>query len=250
MNTIWRLLDTGKNNPYINMAIDEALAINLDKDGVPILRFYDWTEPAISIGYSQKVNDVLNLELCRKDSIPFVRRITGGGVVFHGMSFTYSIIIPKSYVLSIKDTYLWIQNNIKNGLNSLGMKGSIFNKINENKSDYCFTSPNISDLMIENKKVSGIAGRRIKRNLVCQGYVYCNDAKSMLKYVKKLHSLDNAICLNDINNGKININVFKNSIIGKWPVKFIEQPIDNQEDEILNKIYIDRYSQDSWNTKR
>jgi lipoate-protein ligase A len=68
------------------MAEDEAL---LRLVSAPVLRIYQWTEPAISIGYFGLYSDV-------PSGRPFVRRYTGGGLVDHEADFTYSIIVTRA----------------------------------------------------------------------------------------------------------------------------------------------------------
>ena len=69
-----------------NMAIDASL-LDSTPAGVAVLRHYGWSEPAITFGYTQRVEDVRNtvdtdLTLCR--------RITGGGIVDHRNDWTYT----------------------------------------------------------------------------------------------------------------------------------------------------------------
>ena len=59
MKEKWRLLRTGYNNAYRNMAIDRAVMINHSKKSVPpTIRFYGWKPSAISIGYFQSLKDM------------------------------------------------------------------------------------------------------------------------------------------------------------------------------------------------
>ena len=83
-------IDTGFNNAYINMAIDEVLL----SSRVPVLRFYQWEPCAVSIGRFQDLNEI-DLEFCTENSIDVVRRITGGKAVLHEKELTYSFIIDK-----------------------------------------------------------------------------------------------------------------------------------------------------------
>ena len=47
----WRLIQDDYHDAYTNMSIDEALL----QSEVPVLRFYRWRPPAISVGYLQKM---------------------------------------------------------------------------------------------------------------------------------------------------------------------------------------------------
>ena len=91
----WRLLfDTDHSGPE-NMARDYALLRSVaEKHSPPVLRFYGWENPAITIGYFQSIDEETNRNECRSRGIEIIRRITGGGAVFHADEITYSVIIP------------------------------------------------------------------------------------------------------------------------------------------------------------
>ena len=91
----FRLIDSGYNDPFLNMAIDEALLTSK----LPVLRFYRWKPATVSIGYFQSMKNEINLEKCKKLNIGFVRRLTGGKAVFHDQELTYSFIINKSFLI-------------------------------------------------------------------------------------------------------------------------------------------------------
>ncbi|MBT6230686.1 MAG: lipoate--protein ligase family protein, partial [Candidatus Scalindua sp.] len=77
------LIDTGFNNAYINMAIDEVLL----SSRVPVLRVYQWEPCAVSIGKYQDLDDI-DLGYCDESNIDIVRRITGGKAVLHEKELT------------------------------------------------------------------------------------------------------------------------------------------------------------------
>lgn len=245
----WRLIDSGIQDSYMNMAIDEALVQLIGPNDQPILRFFGWSQLAISIGYSQKINDVLDAELCRKEGIPIVRRPTGGGVVFHGIDITYSVILPKGfYDLDIKELYSLIQSWVKNGLIELGIKTSQFTEIKKGCSDYCFISPSFGDIMIRDCKIGGLSGRRIRQKILCQGYLYFKDAGSMLRFTKGVRGpIKEAVNLMSLGIEKEEI---KTSIINNWHAKLIKDNISDIEEESAYGLYETKYTQDEWNFMR
>ncbi len=110
-------IDTGFNNAFTNMAIDEVLL----SSRVPILRFYQWEPCAVSIGRYQDLDDI-ELEYCAENSIDVVRRITGGKAVLHERELTYSFIIDKELMpRSIIESYKIISSAIIQGLRTLGL---------------------------------------------------------------------------------------------------------------------------------
>ena len=91
----WRLLKPEVYDAYTNMAIDEAIMKARIENKVPnTLRFYTWKPSAVSIGRFQKVEDQIYVKNCRKNGVDIVRRISGGGAVYHDQNgeITYSIV--------------------------------------------------------------------------------------------------------------------------------------------------------------
>lgn len=222
ISTPWRLIDTGFRDPYMNMAIDEALVQLTGPSSLPILRFFDWSKPAISIGYSQKMNDIMDVI---KEGISIVRRPTGGGVVFHGNDITYSVILSKKFKLDIKDIYILIQSWIKTGLDKLGLITSQFKKANKGIPGYCSISPSYGDIMAGDSKLGGLAARRIRQKTLFQGYL-------------------------DLNAKNINKEEIRKSIIENWHSKSIKTILTDAEEELAGNICENKYIQDRWNFVR
>jgi lipoate-protein ligase A len=156
MKEQWRLLKTGFNTAFSNMAIDRAiLTANSDGRVPPTVRFYGWIPPAISIGYFQSVDEEIDVDACKMLGVDYVRRITGGGAVFHDKELTYSIVISEAHPgipKNILKSYERICNALLQGLTQLGIKG---------------TYAPINDILVDGKKISGNAQTR-KVNTVLQ----------------------------------------------------------------------------------
>lgn len=144
-----RLLTTGFNTAYWNMSIDEAILEMVAANKTePTLRFYGWKPHAISIGYFQGIEEEVNIEACKNMGVDIVRRITGGGAVFHAEELTYSIVIPETHYLARHDilkSYESILQGVINGLDILGIKAQF--------------AP-INDIVVDTKKISGNAQTR------------------------------------------------------------------------------------------
>jgi len=94
--SIWRLLKLETKDAFTNMAIDEAILTARIAGKVPnTLRFYRWKPSAVSIGRFQNPFNEVHVENCRKHGIDIVRRITGGGAVYHDQDgeITYSVVV-------------------------------------------------------------------------------------------------------------------------------------------------------------
>jgi lipoate-protein ligase A len=80
------------------MAVDEALLGESVGNGTATLRFYEWNEPTLSLGYFQKYAD-RTTHLASVDAA-CVRRQSGGGAIMHDRELTYSLVLPKAHPLS------------------------------------------------------------------------------------------------------------------------------------------------------
>lgn len=81
-----------------NMAVDEALLEQAAHEGCVTLRFYEWAEPTLSLGYFQSHED-RKLHPPSADC-PLVRRQSGGGAILHDRELTYSLIVPPGHELT------------------------------------------------------------------------------------------------------------------------------------------------------
>lgn len=161
-------IDTGFNNAFTNMAIDEVLL----SSKVPVLRFYQWEPCAVSIGRYQDLDDI-DLEYCAKNSIDVVRRITGGKAVLHEKELTYSFIIDKEMMpRSIIESYKIISSAIIQGLRTLGLNPKMHSTKVENRDNpVCFQEPSFNELTIYRKKFVGSAQVRKKGKLLQHGSI-------------------------------------------------------------------------------
>ncbi len=149
MSHMFRLLETGFNPAVFNMGLDEALLRSVAQgESHPTLRFYGWKPPAVSIGYFQGLHEEIDTDACAAQGVDIVRRITGGGAVFHHYEVTYSIVVPLAHPLArenILDSYRLFLGGIIKGLATLGIPSEF--------------SP-INDISTGGKKISGNAQTR------------------------------------------------------------------------------------------
>jgi len=148
----WRLLKLETHNAFMNMAVDEAiLRARIENTAPNTLRFYRWKPSAVSVGKFQSVGKEVQLENCREQGVDVVRRITGGGTVYHAFEdeVTYSVIAGKEE-LGAKDiagVYGRICAGLAEAINILGMTADF----NEGNAKVC---PNLT---VNGKKISGSA---------------------------------------------------------------------------------------------
>ena len=90
--SIGRLISLATAGAAENMAIDQSILDSVSRTGIPVLRFYQWAEPTLSLGYFQGLS--ARAAHVQSNSIGCVRRTTGGGAIVHDQELTYSITIP------------------------------------------------------------------------------------------------------------------------------------------------------------
>ncbi|MDW7673613.1 MAG: biotin/lipoate A/B protein ligase family protein [Bacillota bacterium] len=174
----WRIIDTGFNDGYYNMAVDEALLHSVtSSESEPVIRFYGWQPAAISIGYFQKLEDEIDIAGCAKRGIDVVRRLTGGRAVLHHQEITYSIIAPENNPAvsgSIVQSYLKISQGLLYGLKSLGIPVELVPhgvKPTGDSTAACFEAPSWYELAVEGKKLVGSAQTRKNGSLLQHGSI-------------------------------------------------------------------------------
>lgn len=187
----WRVIISGKENPSLNMGIDYALWRSVSQGkSPPVLRFYQWDPPAVSIGYNQSPEGIINVDFCKKNDIPAIKRPTGGSAIFHDIELTYSFCAGTCYktcFLSPIASYIEICKGIKTGIQKYGINLEIrgYNESKEpsfTKRD-CFSLSSRHDLVFNGKKIVGSAQRRNKSSFLQHGSILIEIRKKIWKNI-------------------------------------------------------------------
>lgn len=134
-------------DPYFNMAFDEFCLENL-KGETPFFCLWQ-NEPSVILGLNQNALKEVNMEYLKEKNIHLVRRITGGGAVYHdegNLNFTF-IDDYKNEINQFKKFAQFIVD----ALSHLGLNGVKQNGRN--------------DISLNDKKISGCA-KRVKDNRI------------------------------------------------------------------------------------
>ncbi len=181
MEEIWQLWQDKAHSPAMNMAIDEALLLSAPERRTSLLRLYEWSSDAVSIGYTQKISKVPDLRA------GVVRRPTGGGIVYHRHHFTYTVVLPEWHWI-VKDTkpvesYGWINRAVQDALQLLALNSSLAEddipKSVDRAGMVCFVTPTKYDLVTEKRKIAGSAQRRVKEGVLHQGSIEMENIDSI-----------------------------------------------------------------------
>ena len=150
-----RYIKNVSTNPYYNMAFDEycleSLSIN-----EPV--FYLWqNRPAVIVGFNQEVNTEVNLDYLKENGIDLVRRVTGGGAVYHDLGNLNYTIVGRSE--DLERDYPEYASIMAKALQKLGVSATLSGR---------------NDILVEGRKVSGFAKRVCKNRLMVHGTLMYN----------------------------------------------------------------------------
>jgi lipoate-protein ligase A len=260
---VWRIIDTGPLSGAENMAIDEALLRSFDPaSSQPVLRLYGWEPPALSLGRFQKAAEVLDLERCRIDAVPVVRRITGGGVIYHADELTYSIICSPAQLppaTSIKDSFRELTAFLLAFYRRLGLQAEYAvdaitdsTRLGE-KTDFCFAGRETFDILVNGRKIGGNAQRRLKEVVFQHGSIpivnragiglgYMRD--QLAEYAAETSSLMECGIAADRNSL---CQELRSAFKDVFSVELLEDACTAGEQESADSLVRSKYSCESWN---
>lgn len=274
---VWRFIDTGNGSPAFNMALDEAL-LDWHSEGKipPVIRFYGWNPPTLSIGYFQKVEKEIDLDAVKRHNLGFVRRPTGGRGVLHEHELTYSVIVSEDHPempKTVTEAYRVISEGILKGFHHLGLEAYFAvpktaeekESLKNPRSSVCFDAPSWYELVVEGRKVAGSAQTRQKGVILQHGSILLDLDEdklfSLFKYpnerVKERMQKafkDKAVAINDISSRKITLEeakeAFRKGFSEGLNIELEPYELTDEELEYVQKIAKERYENDEWNFRR
>ncbi len=248
----WRLIVTEPLDSYMNMAIEESLLISVgSKNSPPVLRFYSWKNPAVVIGYQQKVNEVVDVKYCKEHGIEICRRITGGGAVFKDPEgeLNYGFMIeentPNLPTGDITLLHKFMCNLLVDAFKRLGVNAS-------------FSGTN--DIVVDGKKISGNALAMRHGGLVYHGTILLSvdipkmfgplivpEEKNLRHQIKTAE--ERVTSLEQVLGKKPNvseiINVFKQAFEERFGISFTKSKLTEAELKKAKELY-KKYSDKDW----
>lgn len=73
----WCYINSGQCSPAFNMALDECLLNwQSEKENATNNSFYEWEVPTLTVGYFQRVEKDINMDVVNEKKYGFVRRQT------------------------------------------------------------------------------------------------------------------------------------------------------------------------------
>lgn len=188
-------------NPYFNIASEEYLLKNFDHDCFMLWR----NSPSLIIGKHQNALAEININFVEKNDIKVVRRISGGGTVYHDLGNLNFTFITKHDNNKIINFALYLKP-IKEFINNYGINVTL-NKRN--------------NLFIGQKKISGTAAHIHKNKIIHHG---------TLLFSTNIDNLENAI------------NTTSNKFIDK-SIKSVNNVVTNINEYLKTKISITEFAE-------
>lgn len=234
MSRNYRLILSSKNSAKTNMQIDKVLLDCFSVDDDPIFRIYQWT-PSFSVGASQKCEDFPLF--IKKYSNNCAKRLTGGGVLFHGFDMSYAFIAPNFMFegFSIKQSYERICQFLLDFYKSLNLTPSFAKDLPMTlaKSDFCQIGYEAYDIMMDGKKIGGNAQKRVKNKIFQHGSIPIFDT---IDKTNEGYSLKDLGVDLDFQNAQ---NLLLNSFTKCFDANFIYSDLSKIEQEKLEKLQKD-----------
>lgn len=235
-----KYVENNSIDPRYNLALEEYAFKNFDlKDDYVIL----WRNgPSIIIGKNQCTLEEINSQYVSENNINVVRRITGGGAVYHdlgNLNFSFITKVEKLEKIDFKKYTV----PVINALGKLGVQCELSGR---------------NDLTLDGKKFSGVAQSIKKGRLLHHGTLLFNsnlDALSKALNVKKEKIESNGAKsvrsrvtnINDYLKSDIDVLEFRDLIL-KYLYEYEKSPIIKYELTKDDIVAIDSLMQKKYNT--
>lgn len=176
-----RIIHNKSTDPYFNLATEEYLIDNADEDIFMLWR----NDRAVIIGRNQNTYAEINENFCRENGVKVVRRLTGGGAVFHDLGNVNYTFITNAEEAQALD-FARFCKPIIDALGLFGVKAELSGR---------------NDITAEGRKVSGTAqcvrnGRLMHHGCILysadlssvEGALKVNEEKMRSKGIKSVRS--------------------------------------------------------------
>lgn len=244
---MWRFVPFRYYDPFFRLGLNRVAFESVQNGGSPIISLSGWNPSCVNIGYTQKINEILNLEKIKEKNILIIRRESAGGATYLSKNgeISWSIIAKEEYFPSdLQQIYQFATTKIIKALNKMGIEA--------------FHKP-INDIITEKGKISGAALKKEKGCIYIHGtLLYEIDKKLINQILKPENDHQKREKLKEINKKVTSISEFVNISFEKVVKILAENLTENlnyeisdwtfeelQKAEILSK----KYSNKDWINK-
>jgi len=202
------------------------------------IRIFTWQNNCVSLGYSQKIEEEIDIQKAKQMGWEVVQRPTGGGIVFHNPAeVSFSVITSiddPTFPPGLIPSYLKVSEAVVEGLKILGVAAEIqssplsrcFDRDPESLKyimgsghpspssmergmnppqaekgvrSLCFSYPAEYEIVVGGKKIVGSAQKRTKKALLQQGSIFVREnPDTVYSMLKHPYDKENAICVEEI----------------------------------------------------
>lgn len=226
-----------------NMARDEAL-MSIAAQGHPVLRFYTWNPPTVSLGYFQP-HSVRRYHPAL-EALPFVRRSSGGMTLVHDHELTYALALPEKLISDQHSVWITRMHQvIAEALDGLGIPSELAHSPGEGTQDcLCFKHITPGDILIQSHKVVGSAQRKTRKILLQHGGILLeqSDSTPSLPGIRELTGME----LEPRFLSKKIVDL----LLAKWNWRMVAQEWTEEYRNEVQEIKAEKYLQSGWNEKR
>ena len=150
-----------QNDPAFNLALEEVLCREFPE---PLLMLWR-NSSSVIVGKNQNTFAEVNAAFAEANKIPVVRRMTGGGAVYHDLkNVNYSLILHERQPDS--DSFARFARPVTSALNKLGVPAAFSGR---------------NDILVEDRKISGSAQCCIKNRTLFHGTLLFDTDMEMLE---------------------------------------------------------------------
>jgi lipoate-protein ligase A len=232
------------------MAADETLLQTAAAAGVASLRFYEWTQPTLSLGYFQP--EAIRHHSAPLLTLPLVRRPTGGDALVHHHELTYAFALPSgpAWQTTSASSRHWLERMhqiIAIALAELGVQvthSELAPVRDRHNAHLCFKHVTHGDLVIAADKIVGSAQRRHRGALLQHGAV-------LLKQSEFAPSLPG---ISERSGKLLEPGTLAEHITQAWvrhnECALTPQAWTNAELQQIDALVQSKYTQRAWNAKR
>lgn len=236
----------GITDPRINLAIEEYALKNLDIEETYLLFYIN--EPSIIIGKNQNTVEEINTEYVEDNGIHVVRRLSGGGAVYHDLGNLNFSFITKDDGDSFHNFQKFTEP-VTEALQKLGVNAELSGR---------------NDLMAEGRKISGNAQFSTKGRMFSHGtLLFDSEIESVVSALKVkkdkieskgIKSIRSRVAnISEFLDEKITIEEFRTLLLknifgdlGEIP----EYKLTDEDWERIHQLSRERYQNWDWNYGR
>lgn len=223
-----RLVDNRDNTePHLNLALEEYLVRNANLREDFLLLYIN--QPAVIVGKHQNVIEEVNLKYCAQNDIPVLRRISGGGTVYHDPgNLNFSFITE--YSKQKFNNYRYFVKPIVGAIRKLGASA----ELDQN-----------NNIVINGKKVSGNAQFTSRDRMISHGTLLFKANLDALKSV--LYVCENRVVESKSTKSKrARITNISDHLRPNYTIELFQDAVENELGNI-EKLDIFEFTETQWN---